>query len=260
MILAQIIEKKREELKAQKENLPLIEIQERLKDVSFDKKHNFKHNISRPHQINLIAEVKKSSPSKGIIRDNFDPIEISRVYQANGAAAISVLTEKEFFGGSLEHLELIKKEVTLPILRKDFIIDEYQIYESRLSGADSILFIADILAKEELFHFSSISNELGMDVVVEVHSEEDLEKALSADAQIVGINNRDLHSFEVNIETTSRLKRFIPKDKILISESGIRSYEDVMFLKSLEVNAVLIGEALLKSEDIASRIKEIMGY
>ena len=208
----------------------------------------------------MIAELKKASPYKGIIRGDFNPLKIALTYQANGASALSVLTDERFFEGKLGTLKELKERVTLPLMRKDFIIDDYQIYESLYWGADAILLIAHILTERELKSFYKIAKGLGMDVVVEVHNEEDVEKALKSGASIIGINNRDLNTFRVDLSTTQRLIRLIPENKIKISESGIKTYEDVMFLKSLGMDAVLIGEAFMEADDIAGKMREIMRY
>jgi indole-3-glycerol phosphate synthase len=210
--------------------------------------------------VNLIAEIKKASPSRGIIRGDFNPAKIAMTYQANGASAISVLTDERFFEGRLEHMKTVKEHVSLPVLRKDFIIDEYQIYESVRSGADAILLIAEILSGSELGSFYNLAVSLGLDVLVEVHNEEDVEKALGCQAGIIGINNRDLHTFKVDLAVTQKLLRMIPPGKVRVSESGIKTYEDVMFLKSMGVNAVLIGEAFMEASDIASKMREIMRF
>jgi len=258
MILTKIIEEKRREIEAAKDRLTFAQMQKRLRVLPSGR--NFKAAISKEHEINLIAEIKKASPSKGVFRHEFDLLKIAQVYRAYGAKAISILTDEKFFRGKLEYLELVRKNVYLPILRKDFILDKYQLYESKLFGADAVLLIAEILSQSELFNFLEICKNLAMDAVIEVHGEEDIKKALSVEAQIIGINNRDLHTFNVNLEITSNLINSIPKNKVIISESGISTYEDVMFLKSLGVNAVLIGEAFMKSDDIGSKIREVMGY
>lgn len=221
---------------------------------------HFKRAIAKPNRINLVAEIKKASPSCGIIRENFDPLSIAKIYQENNVDAISVLAEEKFFKGKLSYINDIKKAVSLPILHKDFIIDEYQIYESAAAGSDAILLISQILSKAELTKFTNLANKFDIDVVVEVHTQEDLKKALSLDVKIIGINNRDLQTFEVDIDTTSRLIKLIPKDKIIISESGISNYKTVMYLKDLGVNAVLIGEAFMAARDIGAKMREVMGY
>ncbi len=256
MILNKIIEEKRKEVEKSKELIPKKDIKEKAYAMGI--KSTFKKNISRKGHVNLIAEVKKSSPSKGIIRHDFNPLQIALSYQAAGAAAISVITDERFFDGKLEYLSQIKERVTIPVLRKDFIIDDYQIYESAANGADAILLIAHILTQEELNRFYSLAKELGMDVLIESHSEEDLQKALATPAHILGINNRDLSNFVVDIETTQRLIRLIPENKTIVSESGIETYEQVMFLKSLGVNAVLIAEAFMRADNIGDKVRELM--
>ncbi|MFH1594489.1 MAG: indole-3-glycerol phosphate synthase TrpC [Candidatus Omnitrophota bacterium] len=258
MILSKIINEKRKTI----EKARAVVSEQTLKEMASKVyiKSSFKRSISRPHHINLIAELKKASPSKGIIRGDFNPVSIGLTYQANGASAISVVTDERFFDGRLETIKELKDRVTLPLLRKDFIIDEYQIYESAVSGADAILLIAGILTEVELTNFYRLAKELGMDVLVEAHDEEDVEKALKSGASVIGINNRELHSFTVDLATTQRLISLIPDSKIKVSESGIKTYEDVMFLKSLGVNAVLIGEAFMEADDIASKMREVMRY
>ncbi|MCM8765581.1 MAG: indole-3-glycerol phosphate synthase TrpC [Candidatus Omnitrophica bacterium] len=257
-ILSQIIEDKRKEIEKRKVLLPEEKILRELNLLNLPR--DFKTAISQPGKINLIAELKKASPSQGILRKEFEPKEISKIFEVSGASAISVLTEERYFMGEIYYLKVIKDSVSLPVLRKDFIIDSYQLYESRYYQADAILLIASLLTKEELEKFVKIAKDLSLEVMVEVHSQEDLEKTLNISGiEIIGINNRNLFTFEVDIETTLRLKRFIPEDKIVVSESGIDSYEDVMYLKSLGVNAVLIGEAFMRAEDISTKIKEVMG-
>jgi len=258
MILSKIINEKRKTVEAARIRMPDEKLKEHVRKIYL--KSSFKKNISRPHHMNLIAELKKASPSRGIIRGDFNPTKIGLTYQANGASALSVLTDERFFEGSLNILKELKERTTLPLLRKDFIIDEYQIYESVYYGADAILLIAQILTEGELIRFYKIAKELGMDVLVEVHNEEDLDKALRTGAAIIGINNRDLNTFRVDLSTTQRLIRLIPENKIKVSESGIKTYEDVMFLKSLGVNCVLIGETFMDAENIAAKMREVMRY
>jgi indole-3-glycerol phosphate synthase len=258
MILSRIIEEKRRVVEKAKRIKPAEELIKEAKNVCV--KSAFKRSISRPHHINLIAEIKKASPSKGILRGDFNPAKIAVTYQANGASAISVLTDERFFEGKLEYIKKIKENISLPVLRKDFIIDEYQIYESVTGAADAVLLIAELLSKNELAAFYNLASSLGLDVLIEAHTEEDVEKALATDCAIIGINNRDLHTFKIDLGVTQKLARLIPSGKIKVSESGIKSYEDVMFLKSLGVNAVLIGEAFMESGDIASKMREIMRY
>ncbi len=258
MILSRIIEEKRRYIEEAKKIKPEGILLKEIKNICI--KSTFKKNISRPHHINLIAEIKKASPSKGILRGDFNPAKIAVTYQANGASAISVLTDERFFEGRLEHIKKVKENVSLPVLRKDFFIDEYQIYETVAVGADAIILICEILSTSEIIKFYELATSLGLDCLVEVHNEENLEKALASGASIIGINNRDLHSFKVDIGVTQKLARLIPQNKAIVSESGIKTYEDVMFLKSLGVNAVLIGEAFMEADDIAGKMREIMRY
>ncbi len=258
MILTKIVEEKKKELEIAKERMSLEKIQKEL--MILPSARGFRQSISREHEISLIAEIKKASPSAGILRRDCDPVRIAQTYRAYGARAISIITEEKFFQGNPSYIEMVRKDIYLPILRKDFIIDKYQVYESKLLGADAVLLIADLLSRSELFQFLEICKNLAMDAVVEIHNEEDLNKSLSVDSRIIGINNRNLHTFEVDLGVTSNLIRSIPDDKTIISESGIKTYEDVMFLKSLGVNAVLIGEAFMRSEDIGTKVRELMGH
>jgi indole-3-glycerol phosphate synthase len=208
--------------------------------------------------IRLIAEVKKASPSRGVMRPYFDPMELAKTYAENGAAAISVLTDAEYFQGSPEHLAAIRHAVELPLLRKDFIYDEYQIYESAAYGADALLLIAAILKPKQLKQLLTLSRSLGLGCLVEVHNEDELSIVLDSDAETIGINNRDLKTFKVDLNTTRRLRPLIPEGKIVVSESGINNRDDVQKLREWGVNAMLIGEALITARDIPARIKELM--
>jgi len=212
-------------------------------------------------RIQLIAEVKKASPSRGIICPGFNPVAIAQIYASNGASAISVLTETRYFQGSLNHLRDIRKALEskrLPLLRKDFICEPYQVYESRVYGADSLLLIVAILTPEKLGELLRLSHQLGMGCLVEVHSEIELEIALNSGARVIGINNRDLTTFTVDLTITEQLRPLIPQDRIVVSESGIRDRGDMEKLSQLGVDAVLIGESLLSAPDIASRMKELL--
>ncbi len=218
-------------------------------------------SVIRGNRIKLIAEVKKASPSKGIIRPDFNPVEIAQIYADNGASAISVLTEAKYFQGSLEHLKTIKDALgnkRLPLLRKDFICDPYQVYESRAYGADSLLLIVAILKSDKLGELLLLSHQLGMSCLVEVHNEAELEVALKNGARIIGINNRDLNTFTVDLTTTERLRPLIPQDRIAVSESGIKNHSDMEKLRQWGVDAVLVGSALLSVPDIAAKMKELL--
>jgi indole-3-glycerol phosphate synthase len=221
----------------------------------------FKEAISGGNSLNLIAEIKKKAPSaKKIFFRKLDVAGIANAYKSEGAKAISVLTDKKFFGGSLLHINEVKRAVDLPVLRKDFIVDEYQVYESRYFGADAILLIARILSVDQIKSFMHLAKKIGMDAIVEVHDEADLEKALLASPEIIGVNNRDLDTFQVSVENTLRIIPKIPEGIIRMSESGITKREDVDALRKMGANAVLIGGAFLSAGDIGGKIKEIMSY
>lgn len=257
MILDQIVSHNRQELEYKKRSLPLAEVQ-RL--ASGQPPALDLAAALRGDGIKLIAEVKKASPSRGVIRHDFDPVEIARIYADNGAAAISVLTEAKHFQGSLDHLKDIRKALSnkLPLLRKDFIFDSYQVYESRAYGADGLLLIVAILEPEKLQELLRISRELKMNCLVEVHNEAEVEIALKSEARIIGINNRDLTTFNVDIAITERLRPLIPPDRIVVSESGIKERADIEKLSQLGVDAVLIGESLMSAPDIAAKMRELL--
>ncbi|MGB9791030.1 MAG: indole-3-glycerol phosphate synthase TrpC [Thermacetogeniaceae bacterium] len=210
-------------------------------------------------RLNLIAEIKRASPSQGVIRPDFDPVSHAREYERAGAQAISVLTEERFFQGHTDHLRGVRDAVSLPVLRKDFIIDPVQIYESRLLGADAVLLIAALLEQSLLEDCLSLAGELGMAALVEVHTEEELSRVLRTDARIIGINNRDLATFETDLGTTLRMAPLIPAGRVVVSESGIRTAEDLQRLAKSGVDAVLIGEALMRASDVAAEIRRLMG-
>jgi indole-3-glycerol phosphate synthase len=256
--LKEIIQKKQERLALAKQQIPEEELKARIQNLIPPRP--FIEAINKPRVISLIAEIKKASPSRGVIRANFDLKQIARDYQEAGVQAISVLTEEDFFQGSPAYINAVKNIVTAPILRKDFILEPYQVYESRLFGADAILLIADLLTKDKIVELMSIAESLGMDALVEVHTEKELKKVLNLGVSLIGINNRDLHTLEVDPKTTEKLFLLIPKDKTVVVESGIKSAQDVLFLKILGVNAVLIGEALMQAEDLKQKVEEIMGW
>lgn len=256
-ILDKIIREKKKAVARAKRNKPLDVLIKQLS--STPKARLFKKALNKKGRLSLIAEIKKSSPSAGIIRKDFNPARIAKTYQDAGADCLSVLTEEKFFSGRLDYIQKIKKEVRLPILRKDFIIDAYQIYESRAYGADAILLISTILPVEKLKKFIILAKRLKLDCLVECDCLASLRKALKAGAEIIGINNRDLHNFKVEINRTKRLIKYIPKNKIIVSESGIKGKKDIEFLKNLGVDAVLIGEAFMRSKNIEAKIKELFG-
>ncbi|MGD8883669.1 MAG: indole-3-glycerol phosphate synthase TrpC [Desulfobacterales bacterium] len=219
---------------------------------------DFKGAISMPQKIRLIAEIKFASPSAGLIRPLTDPISIGRIYEDAGAAAISLLTDQRFFQGDLEHLPRLKKAISLPILRKDFIIDAVQVRQSFLYGADAVLLIARLLSQQQLTEYIDLCRELGMAPLTEVHSKDDLEKAVTSGAEIIGINNRDLDSFNVDIDTTFKLAPLVPNSCILVSESGITAKSDIRALQTTGIQAVLVGSALMRSKDPAKITREIV--
>lgn len=218
----------------------------------------FRQMISRPGQINLIAEIKKASPSKGVIRGHFDPVAIARVYAVHRAAAVSVLTEDKYFLGKPEFVKLISGQVTIPVLAKDFIIDEGQIYEARLNGAGAVLLIAAIVDDGTLKGLMGTAASLGLDCLVEIHDEVELERACAAGAQIIGVNNRDLRTFVVDLQTSTRIIPKVPKDKVIVAESGFSTCQEIRALRDSGAHAVLIGETFLKEKDIGGKIREVM--
>ena len=257
MILDQIVADKRLELEARKRAIPLFEVE---KEAGRQPPVLDFAAALRGKGVRLIAEVKRASPSKGLIRANFDPVEIAKIYAANGASAISVLTEVRYFQGGISYLQEIKAALgnKIPLLRKDFLTDPYQIYESRASGADALLLIVAILPAAKLKELLGLSHKLGMSCLVEVHNETELKIALGSGARIIGINNRDLNTFETDLNTTKRLRPLVPKDRIVVSESGIKDRSDIEMLGGWGVDAVLVGESLMASRDIAAKMKELM--
>jgi len=213
--------------------------------------------LSRPGSVNIIAEAKKASPSKGVIRQDFDPVAIARTYADNGACAVSVLTEEHFFQGRLEYLAQIRRDVDIPLLRKDFIINSYQVYEARAAGADAFLLIAAVLDSAQLRTLISLGTSLGMHALVEVHTGEELVSALKADPTIIGINNRNLNTFETTLETTLKLRPLVPDGIVTVSESGIATPDNIRRLRSCGIDAFLIGETLMREGDPGCKLKEL---
>jgi len=254
-ILGKIVSYKKKKVAEKKEKIPLAKLKDRI-DI-LPPARDFKGAISLPGKISLICEIKKASPSSGLICKEFHPKKIARTYEKNGAGAISVLTEDKYFQGDILHLFSVKQIVNIPILRKDFIIDEYQLYESRAFGADALLLIASLLDAKQISQFLKITRSLGMEALLEVHDEEDLEKVLSTPAEIIGINNRNLKDFTVDLNVTKNLRKKIPQEKIVVSESGIKTRDDVLLLKNTGINAILIGQVLLESEDIGKKLEEL---
>jgi indole-3-glycerol phosphate synthase len=258
MILDKIVADVKIDLTEKKKRVPLAEI---AKIASVQPPPLDFAAALRGNNVRLIAEVKKASPSKGIICPDFNPVNIARIYAASGAAAISVLTESKYFLGSLDYLCDIKKALTakpLPLLRKDFIFDPYQIYEARAYGADCLLLIVAMLSPAQLSELLQLSQQLGMMNLVEAHNAAELEIALKSGATVIGINNRDLNTFKVDVKTTSKLRPLIPADRLIVSESGIKTRQDMQQLQEWGVNAALIGEALMSASNIAEKMKELL--
>ena len=253
-ILEGILQVKKREIEAQKyQGLPDISAGGRHKGI-----RDFKAAVSSKERIGLIAEIKFSSPSAGRIRRTSDPVVIARMYEAMGAAAISVLTDKTFFSGDIRYLSEVKAAVSLPLLRKDFIIDPFQIEESYHYGADAVLLIARLLSTESLNMLLSACREYGLSALTEIHDRNDLDKAIQCGADVLGINNRNLDTFEVNLDTTRELAMSMPKNVILISESGFKGRGDIEAMKGVGIQSVLVGSAIMGSEDPASKTRELV--
>jgi len=257
MILDKIVTATKLRVEACKSTAPL----EKIKALVPKADHPFVFEKAlATNDIAFICEVKKASPSKGIIAGSFPYLQIAKEYQAAGASAISVLTEPDFFLGSNEYLEQIKQAVNIPVLRKDFIIDEYQIYESRMIGADAILLICSILAGDTIKAYIEIADQLGMSCLVEAHDEAEIKSAIGAGARVIGVNNRNLKTFEVDITNSINLRKLVPAEIIFVSESGISTASDIKKLRENGTNAVLIGETLMKSENKKRELDKLRGF
>lgn len=259
-ILNKIVACKREEVATAKAAAPISELMARISDLE-DVPRGFERHLREAVASDwtaIIAEVKKGSPSKGIIRADFDPLEIAGIYQDNGATCLSVLTDEKFFLGHLRYLALIREAVSLPLLRKDFICDPYQIYEARAAGADAILLIAAMLDLNQLREFHAVARELNLDVLLEVHDESEMETALRTDCTLIGVNNRDLRTFTTDLGTTGRLARMLPADRLLVAESGIGNRTDIIRLKTDGAKAFLIGESIIRENDIGAKLRELL--
>jgi indole-3-glycerol phosphate synthase len=266
-VLDDIVAAKRIEINQRQEQTPLATLKARLKDFE-DRPRNFFHAVTRQTKrpVNLIAEVKKASPSAGVIRADFDPVKIAQAYAEGGADALSVLTDEKFFQGKMEYLQMVRAVVDLPVLRKDFILDEYQVYESRLAGADAILLIAECLQTSQMIDLQILASELKMTCLIEVH---DLENLMRVRDQVIGlpqrgysllgINNRDLRTFTTSLGVTLRMAELVADRNVLVSESGIHSPRDIQKLAEAGVRAVLVGESLMRRDDIPQAIAELMG-
>lgn len=257
MYLEQILAWKRQEIPRQKREVPIATLRARaaLAPRPRDFAGALRPTAGGPPR--LIAEVKRASPSKGLLTHDFDPVRLATAYEAGGAAAISVLTDQRFFQGRLDHLTAVRQAVRLPVLRKDFILDPYQIVEARAAGTDAVLLIVAVLGDADLKGLLAEAARWGMAALVEVHDEAEAARALAAGARIIGVNNRNLRDFSVNLETTARLRPLIPPDVILVSESGIRTAQDVQRLAAMGVDAVLVGEALVRAKDVIGKTREL---
>jgi len=245
-ILDEIVLKTKSKLEEKKQKLPLEELSSKI-DFENLKETNFKKSLQNKAEA-IIAEIKKASPSAGIISDNFDPVSKSKEYESFGASALSILTEEDYFLGNIQYLKDVKATTSLPILRKDFIVDEYQIYESKLIGADCILLIASILNDKELKNFSETAERLKLDYIIEVHNEEELQRAQHFSNAIIGVNNRNLKTFDVDINNSVELKKIFEGENIFIAESGIKSKKDIEYLQQHNINVFLVGESLMKGD------------
>ncbi len=258
-ILNNILNSKKDDLNAVKSDTPLSELKNKIKDSGSGK--SFKEAIKRAPDthLKLIAELKQASPSKGLIRENFNLSEIVSIYDKKDVAAISVLTEERFFSGKLSYLNKARKRTEKPLLRKDFIFDEYQIYESKANNADAVLLIVAALEKSQLSDLYELSKDLDLDCLVEVHNWKELDTALYCGAEIVGINNRDLKTLNISLNITHALLKDIPDDRIVVSESGIDSRNDVEMLNATRADAILVGTTIMKADNIGAKIDELMG-
>jgi indole-3-glycerol phosphate synthase len=256
-ILDEIVISKQAEIAAAKHHLPREKLEVQL--TAAPPVRDFRMALAPPGPIRLIAEVKKASPSAQLIRTDFDPLALARTYQTHGASCLSVLTDAPYFQGHLAHLAQIRQAATIPLLRKDFLIDDYQIIEARTAGADAVLLIAEILDDASISRLLRLARHLGMAALLEFHDAVHLPRILDSGADLIGINNRDLRSFHTDIEHTLRLRDQIPSDVLLISESGIRTRHDVERLQAAEISAILVGESLMRAPDIGRAVRELLG-
>tara|TARA_B100001059_G_scaffold72360_1_gene69506 strand:- start:243 stop:1031 length:789 start_codon:yes stop_codon:yes gene_type:complete len=255
--LQEIINYKKEEFSYRKTQI--TDFQLNLMIDNQKKPRGFIPKLNNPRKLNLIAEIKKASPSKGLIRQDFDPLHLAKCYRDGNASCLSVLTDEKYFQGNNKYINIIKKEVDLPILRKDFIVDPWQIKESRALGADCILLIMAALTLKEAIILEQEANNFGMDVLVETHTKEEIEMANKLETVLVGINNRNLKTMEVDINNTLKLKNFINPDKIIVAESGLKDNSDLQLLKENGIQNFLIGESLMKEKDLTFATKKILG-
>lgn len=258
-ILNEIAAKTRERVAQLKIQKPLEQIKKQAEDMNAETGFPFEKAIAG-QGLSFICEVKKASPSKGIIAEEFPYVEIARDYEQGGASAISVLTEPYWFKGSDRYLQEIREVVRIPIIRKDFVVDEYMIYEAKIMGADAVLLICAILSDEELKRFFELADKLGLTALVEAHDQEEVKRALTIGARLVGVNNRDLHTFTVDINNSIRYRQCVPEDVLFVSESGIKTKEDIRRLTKHRINGVLIGETMMRASDRVSAVREFIGY
>ena len=259
-ILRKIVAHKRKELPLQKKTIDERRLVEQIEASPYFPRGFMKRleEKNRAAQAAVIAEIKRASPSRGIIRQDFRPAEIARSYQDNGAACLSVLTDRSFFQGDSAHLQMVRQAVELPILRKDFLIDPYQIIESRAIGADCILLIATLLSDAEMAEFTTLAHDLGMDVLVEVHDASEFERALSLPLRVIGVNNRDLRDFSISMERSLTLQQQLPQGYFLISESGFKRHEDIVAMQRAGINSFLVGETLMQAPDPGDALGELI--
>lgn len=264
-ILEEIAEKRKTDTEKRKEKLPLEEIKKLAEKKAEEELRKtgaflfpFKENLAK-EGMNFICEVKKASPSKGLIAEDFPYLQIAKDYEKAGASAISVLTEPEYFLGKDEYLKEIAMEVSIPVIRKDFTVDAYQIYEAKLLGASAVLLICSLLEDANLKEFLDIAHSLGLSALVETHDETEVKRALKAGAEIIGVNNRDLKNFTVDVNNSVALRKLVPANIVFVSESGIKTKEDIANLRENKVNAVLIGETLMRCEDKGKKVRELSG-
>ncbi len=256
-ILDRIVETKRREIEAARAAVSEAELERRVANLPATR--DFTTAVGSPGEVRVIAEVKRASPSAGVIRADFDPVAIARTYETHGAAAISVLTDVEYFQGSLDYLTAVKQAVNCPVLRKDFILDRYQLLEARVAGADAALLIAECLPGDRLATLQREAGELGLHTLVELHDADQLPRVLDCGAKVIGINNRDLRTFTTRLEQTLDLIAEIPSERIIVSESGIRAHADLERLRSTGVQAVLVGESLMRAPDIGAAFDALRG-
>lgn len=256
-ILDKIVATTRQTIAKDIANVPAYELVRAIRDVA--PVRDFYAALAQGSEVRLIAEVKKASPSAGLIRADFDPVEIAKTYQASGAACISVLTDEPFFQGRLDYLASIRQNVDLPLLRKDFIVDSYQLLQARAAGADCVLLIAECLSPDELKRLHDEAAVLGLQTLIELYDVENLDAVLATGTRLVGVNNRDLRTFKVDLHHTLRLRQQIPQDRLVVGESGIATAEDVRLLGAGGVKAILVGESLMRKPDIAAAVRALIG-